>query len=146
MLNIDKLLEGLNEGQKIAVKHINGPALTTATAGAGKTRVIIARAQYMIANGVDPSQILLTTFTNKAAKEMKERIVSIVGDKGKRITVGTFHSICNRILRRHGHYLNYEKTFTILDEDETDKQSLRIRSDNRIEQDRLCFNFFVELK
>ena len=97
MLNIDKLLEGLNEGQKKAVKHINGPALTIATAGAGKTRVIIARAQYMIASGIDPSQILLTTFTNKAANEMKERIVSIVGDRGKRITVGTFHSICNRI-------------------------------------------------
>lgn len=133
MLNIDKLLEGLNEGQKIAVKHINGPALTTATAGAGKTRVIIARAQYMIANGVDPSQILLTTFTNKAANEMKERIVSIVGDKGKRITVGTFHSICNRILRRHGHYLNYEKTFTILDEDETDKIIKKISKKYNIE-------------
>ena len=121
MLNIDKLLEGLNEGQKKAVKHINGPALTIATAGAGKTRVIIARAQYMIASGIDPSQILLTTFTNKAANEMKERIVSIVGDRGKRITVGTFHSICNRILRKYGHYLNYERTFTILDEEETDK-------------------------
>ena len=121
MLNIDKLLEGLNEGQKKAVKHINGPALTIATAGAGKTRVIIARAQYMIASGIDPSQILLTTFTNKAANEMKERIVSIVGDRGKRITVGTFHSICNRILRKYGHHLNYERTFTILDEEETDK-------------------------
>ena len=121
MLNIDKLLEGLNEGQKKAVKHINGPALTIATAGAGKTRVIITRAQYMIASGIDPSQILLTTFTNKAANEMKERIVSIVGDRGKRITVGTFHSICNRILRKYGHHLNYERTFTILDEEETDK-------------------------
>lgn len=121
MLNMNKLLEGLNDGQKRAVKHINGPALTTATAGAGKTRVIIARAQYMIASGIDPSNILLTTFTNKAANEMKERIVSIVGDRGKRITVGTFHSICNRILRQHGHHLNYEKTFTILDEEETDK-------------------------
>lgn len=63
----------------------------------------------MIASGIDPSNILLTTFTNKAANEMKERIVSIVGDRGKRITVGTFHSICNRILRQHGHHLNYEK-------------------------------------
>ena len=75
----------------------------------------------MIASGIDPSQILLTTFTNKAANEMKERIVSIVGDRGKRITVGTFHSICNRILRKYGHHLNYERTFTILDEEETDK-------------------------
>ena len=133
MLDMNKLLEGLNEGQKTAVKHINGPALTTATAGAGKTRVIIARAQYMIASGIDPSNILLTTFTNKAANEMKERIVSVVGDRGKRITVGTFHSICNRILRQHGHHLNYEKTFSILDEDETEKIIRKISKKYNIE-------------
>ena len=133
MLDMNKLLEGLNEGQKTAVKHINGPALTTATAGAGKTRVIIARAQYMIASGIDPSNILLTTFTNKAANEMKERIISVVGDKGKRITVGTFHSICNRILRQHGHHLNYEKTFSILDEDETEKIIRKISKKYNIE-------------
>ena len=120
-MNAESILKGLNDGQKAAVMHINGPALTTATAGAGKTRVIVARTSYMIANGVDPSNILLTTFTNKAANEMKERIVDKVGDKGRRITVGTYHSVCNRILRQYADRLDYTKTFTIMDENDTDK-------------------------
>lgn len=120
-MNAEELLQGLNDGQKVAVKHIKGPALTTATAGAGKTSVIVKRTQYMILNGIDPSNILLTTFTNKAANEMKERIVDKVGEKGKRITVGTYHSICNRILRQYADKLDYNKTFTIMDEDDTDK-------------------------
>ena len=120
-MNAEKLLEGLNDGQKEAVKHINGPALTTATAGAGKTRVVVTRAQYMISNGVDPANILLTTFTNKAANEMKERIVDKIGEKGRRITVGTYHSICNRILRQYADKLEYNKSFTIIDENDSDK-------------------------
>ena len=120
-MNAESILKGLNDGQKAAVMHINGPALTTATAGAGKTRVIVARTSYMIANGVDPSNILLTTFTNKAANEMKERIVDKVGEKGRRITVGTYHSVCNRILRQYADRLDYTKTFTIMDENDTDK-------------------------
>ena len=71
--------------------------------------------------GIDPSTILLTTFTNKAANEMKERIVNIVGERGKRITVGTYHSICNRILRQYCTYIGYVKTFTIIDADDSDK-------------------------
>ena len=120
-MNAEELLQGLNDGQKAAVKHIKGPGLTTATAGAGKTRVIVTRAQYMILNGIDPSNILLTTFTNKAANEMKERIVDKVGEKGKKITVGTYHGICNRILRQYADKIDYNKTFTIMDEDDTDK-------------------------
>ena len=120
-MNAEEILKGLNDGQKAAVMHINGPSLCTATAGAGKTRVIVARAQYMILNGIDPSNILLTTFTNKAANEMKERIVDKVGEKGRRITVGTYHSICNRILRQHAEKLEYNKTFTIMDENDSDK-------------------------
>ena len=120
-MNAEELLQGLNDGQKAAVKHIKGPGLTTATAGAGKTRVIVTRAQYMILNGIDPSNILLTTFTNKAANEMKERIVDKVGEKGRKITVGTYHSICNRILRQYADKIDYNKTFTIMDEDDTDK-------------------------
>lgn len=120
-MNAEELLQGLNDGQKAAAKHINGPALTTATAGAGKTSVIVKRTQYMILNGIDPSNILLTTFTNKAANEMKERIVDKVGEKGKKITVGTYHSICNRILRQYADKIDYNKTFTIMDEDDTDK-------------------------
>ena len=68
----------------------------------------------MIANNIDPSTILLTTFTNKAANEMKERIVDKIGERGQRITVGTYHSICNRILRQYADKLEYNKSFTIL--------------------------------
>ena len=83
-----EVLAGLNDQQKQAAMHINGPALVTATAGSGKTSTVIARTQHMILDmGIDPSTILLTTFTNKAANEMKERIVNIVGERGKRITV-----------------------------------------------------------
>ena len=121
MSNANKLLEGLNDAQKEAVQHIGGPALCVATAGAGKTRVVITRASYMIASGIDPSKILLTTFTNKAANEMKERIVSNIGERGRKITVGTYHSICNRILRQYADKLEYNKTFTIIDESDAEK-------------------------
>lgn len=120
-MNTDKLLEGLNDGQREAVMHIKGPALTTATAGAGKTRVVIIRTQYMIANGIDPSNILLTTFTNKAANEIKERVVDKIGEKGQSLTVGTYHSICYRILRQYAEKLDYNKHFTIIDETDSDK-------------------------
>ena len=117
-----EVLAGLNDQQKQAAMHINGPALVTATAGSGKTSTVIARTQHMILDmGIDPSTILLTTFTNKAANEMKERIVNIVGEKGKRITVGTYHSICNRILRQYCTYIGYVRTFTIIDADDSDK-------------------------
>lgn len=114
----ENILDGLNPEQKEAAQHLTGPALTIATAGSGKTRTLISRSQYMIANGIESSKILLITFTNKAAREIKERIVSVVGDSGKKITVGTFHSICNRILRQYSDVINYERNFTILDEDE----------------------------
>ena len=120
-MNSEQLLNGLNDGQREAVKHIKGPALCTASAGSGKTKVVITRASYMISSGIDPSKILLTTFTNKAANEMKERIVSNIGERGQRITVGTYHSICNRILRQYGDKIGYNKTFTIIDENDSDK-------------------------
>ena len=143
-MNAESILKGLNDGQKAAVMHINGPALTTATAGAGKTRVIVARTSYMIANGVDPSNILLTTFTNKAANEMKERIVDKVGDKGRRITVGTYHSVCRRILLRYADKLNYvNNKFTVIDSEEQEKIIKRLCA-IRIDKRRLnhaCFIF-----
>ena len=115
------ILNELNEGQREAVKHINGPALTTATTGAGKTKVIVARTQYMRLEGVSPSQILLTTFTNKAANEIKKRIVDVVGEQGKFVTVGTFHSICNKILRQYSDKIGYNRNFTILDDSDIQK-------------------------
>lgn len=121
MSNTDRVLEGLNPDQLAAAKHISGPVLVTAGAGSGKTRVITIRTQYMILKGVDPSKILLTTFTNKAANEIKERIITEVGENGKLITVGTYHSICNRILRKYADHIGYTKNFSILDDSETDK-------------------------
>ena len=115
------IFEGMNEDQIMATKAIYGPVLTSAGPGSGKTFVLTRRAQYMIMQGIDPSQILLTTFTNKAANEIKERIVKVVGDEGKKMTVGTFHSICNRILRQYGEKIGYAKTFTILDENDSEK-------------------------
>ena len=115
------IFEGLNPEQVQAVKTIYGPVLVSAGAGAGKTKVLTVRAQHMIIKGIDPSQILLTTFTNKAAGEIKERIINVIGDEAKKITVGTFHSICNRILRQYGEKLGYCKTFSILSEDDSDK-------------------------
>ena len=115
------IFEGMNEDQIKATKAIYGPVLTSAGPGSGKTFVLTRRAQYMIMQGIDPSQILLTTFTNKAANEIKERIINVVGEDGKKMTVGTFHSICNRILRQYGQKIGYAKTFTILAEDDSEK-------------------------
>ena len=115
------IFEGMNEDQIMATKAIYGPVLTSAGPGSGKTFVLTRRAQYMIMQGIEPSQILLTTFTNKAANEIKERIVKVVGDEGKKMTVGTFHSICNRILRQYGEKIGYAKTFTILDDNDSEK-------------------------
>jgi DNA helicase-2/ATP-dependent DNA helicase PcrA len=93
-------LEELNESQLAAVKHVEGPSMVIAGAGSGKTRVLTFRIAYMMENGVDPFNIMALTFTNKAAKEMKERIGSIVGAaESKNITMGTFHSVFSRILR-----------------------------------------------
>jgi DNA helicase-2/ATP-dependent DNA helicase PcrA len=115
------VFEGLNPEQAETVRAIYGPVLASAGPGSGKTHCLTRRAQYMIMQGIDPSQILLTTFTNKAANEIKERIINVVGEEGKKITVGTFHSICNRILRQYGERMGYAKTFTILDESDADK-------------------------
>lgn len=115
----DALLEDLNQEQKDAVTHLDGPLLILAGAGSGKTRVITYRIAYMMErHNVAPGSILAITFTNKAANEMKERISSLVGDRSQYIWCGTFHSIFARILRRHAEDIGYGKNFTILDTDD----------------------------
>ena len=94
MATKEEILAGLNEEQQAAVKHTEGPCFITAGPGSGKTRVVVSMTQYRIINGVDPSQICLFTFTNKAANEIKERVVAAIGESGRRFTVGTYHSIC----------------------------------------------------
>lgn len=109
-------LKGLNESQYEAVTTIQGPLMVLAGAGSGKTRVLTMRIAHLIQNGVDPFNILALTFTNKAAREMKERIARVVGDSdAKSIWMGTFHSIFARILRMEAHYLGFPYNFTIYD-------------------------------
>jgi DNA helicase-2/ATP-dependent DNA helicase PcrA len=110
------LLKGLNKEQREAVLHTDGPLLILAGAGSGKTRVLTHRIAYMIKEkGVYPGSILAITFTNKAAREMKERIETILGELSENIWVSTFHSACVRILRRDIEKLGYDRSFIIFD-------------------------------
>lgn len=125
---MENLLENLNEQQIEAVKSTQGPLLILAGAGSGKTKVLTTRIAYMIQNGVKPRNILAVTFTNKAAKEMKERIGKIIGeDTVKYMWVGTFHGICGRILRENIDKYNtatgkhLDKNFTIYDDSDTNQ-------------------------
>ena len=111
-----ELLSKLNAQQKEAVLHVDGPLLVLAGAGSGKTRVLTHRIAYLINHvGVYPSNILAITFTNKAAREMKERIQKLIGNLGDNIWVSTFHSACVRILRRDIDKLGFDKSFVIYD-------------------------------
>ncbi|SDW88617.1 DNA helicase-2 / ATP-dependent DNA helicase PcrA [Lutibacter oricola] len=113
---MDKYLENLNESQRAAVVHKNGPMIIIAGAGSGKTRVLTYRIAHLMNGGVDAFNILSLTFTNKAAREMKERIGQVVGtSEAKNLWMGTFHSVFARILRSEGHNLGFPSNFTIYD-------------------------------
>lgn len=114
-------LSELNSVQQEAVKTLNGPVMIIAGAGSGKTRVLTYRVAYLISCGVPPYQILALTFTNKAANEMKERIVKLVGDKAKDVWMGTFHSMFARVLRKEAPLLGYTNSFTIYDSDDSQR-------------------------
>ncbi len=105
---------------------MNGPMIVIAGAGSGKTRVLTYKIAYLMTQGVDPFNILALTFTNKAAKEMKERIADIVGDEAKNLWMGTFHSVFARILRIEAHKIGYTSNFTIYDSDDSQKLVARI--------------------
>lgn len=111
-------LEQLNEPQQQAVQHIKGPAMIIAGAGSGKTRVLTYRIVHLMQKGVDPFNILSLTFTNKAAREMKNRIAEIVGDEARNLWMGTFHSVFARILRGEAEKIGYPSSFTIYDIDD----------------------------
>lgn len=112
-------LESLNEPQREGVLNTDGPCMLIAGAGSGKTRVLTYRIAYLIQNkDVDPFNILALTFTNKAAKEMRERIETVVGHDARNLWMGTFHSVFARILRSEAHHLGYPSNFTIYDTDD----------------------------
>ena len=117
---VERLLSDLNEPQREAVTHVNGPLLILAGAGSGKTRVLAHRVAYLIRGcGVKPEHVLAITFTNKAAGEMRERIEGLVGPVARIMWISTFHSMCARILRREAERLGYKKTFSIYDADDS---------------------------
>lgn len=113
---MNSLLTGLNKEQQQAVQHTEGPLLILAGAGSGKTKVLTFRVAYLLAQGVNPYEILAITFTNKAAKEMKSRVEGLVGDVANRIWLSTFHSFCAKFLRFEiDSFLGYNSNFTIYD-------------------------------
>lgn len=114
-----ELLKSLNKEQREAVEYNAGPHMIVAGAGSGKTRVLTYKIAYIIDEGLEPENILALTFTNKAAKEMKERIAELIGDKAQNLWMGTFHSIFARILRSEAHRLNYKPNFSIYDREDS---------------------------
>ena len=145
---MENILENLNKEQLEAAKTTQGALLILAGAGSGKTRVLTTRIAYMIQNGAIPGKILAVTFTNKAAREMKERLASILGERVvKYMWVGTFHSICGRILRQDIENYSFQsgkkldKNFTIYDETDSlaiIKQAIKkLNLDDKIYQPKL---------
>ena len=117
------LLNDLNDAQRVAVEYIDGPSLVIAGAGSGKTRVLTYKIAYLLSQGMKPWSIMALTFTNKAAREMKERIGKLVGDDlAQHLYMGTFHSIFSRILRAEAEHIGFNNNFTIYDE--SDSRSL----------------------
>lgn len=123
MMNNESLLEQLNDGQRKAVVYCDGPQLVIAGAGSGKTRVLTYKIAYLLEQGMNPWNILALTFTNKAAREMKERIGKLVGtERARYLQMGTFHSVFARILRSEAQVLGFQSNFTIYDQ--SDSRSL----------------------
>ncbi len=124
----------MNDAQREAVVSTSGPVLVIAGAGSGKTRALTYRVAHMLSMGVDAFNILALTFTNKAAKEMKERIIELVGDaEAKNVWMGTFHSIFARVLRIEGHRLGYPSNFTIYDTDDTKRLIKSLIKENNLD-------------
>ncbi len=121
---MESLLKDLNDAQRVAVINYQGPSMVLAGAGSGKTRVLTYRVAYLIYKGIDPFHILALTFTNKAAREMKERITNLVGPEARNVWMGTFHAVFSRVLRIDGYRLGYTNQFTIYDTEDS-KRTLR---------------------
>ena len=132
------LLDGLTEPQRQAVIQRGGPLLVVAGAGSGKTRVLTRRIAHLLATGdARPHEIMAITFTNKAADEMRRRVVDLVGPEANKMWVSTFHSACLRMLRSHAHVLGYERSFTIYDAGDAETAVERIMKEMNIDTKRI---------
>lgn len=136
VLLLAKYLENLNESQKKAVLHQQGPMIIIAGAGSGKTRVLTYRIAHLMNRNIDAFNILALTFTNKAAREMKERIATVVGaSEAKNLWMGTFHAVFARILRSEGHHLGFPSNFTIYDTQDSVKLITSIIKEMQLDKD-----------
>lgn len=133
----NEVLASANDEQQEAIKHQEGACMIIAGPGSGKTKTVVSRTQHMILNGIDPSQICLFTFTNKAANEMKERVKDAVGSEADKITCGTYHSVAHRLLRKYATRIGFNKNFTILSADDCKKILKKIGKERNIDPDNL---------
>lgn len=131
-MNTDFLNE-LNEAQRAAAMQTEGPVMIIAGAGSGKTKTLTYRIAHILGKGTDPFRVLALTFTNKAAREMKERITALIGDEGKSVWMGTFHAIFARILRTEAEHLGYPKSFVIYDTDDSKNLIKRIVKEQNLD-------------
>jgi DNA helicase-2/ATP-dependent DNA helicase PcrA len=134
-------LDGLNPSQLAAVEQTEGPVMIVAGAGSGKTRVITYRVAHLIKKDVDPFNILVLTFTNKAAKEMRERIMKVVGTEAKNIWMGTFHSVFAKLLRVEAEKIGYPSNFTIYDTDDSKSLLRTIVKEKQLDEKLYNVNF-----
>src|SRR3989338_7372985 len=131
-------LENLNSVQKEAVLHTEGPLLILAGAGTGKTRVLTTRLAYILeSNLCGPQNVLAVTFTNKAAQEMRERVQKLLGYGVDGMWLGTFHSVCVRILRRHAEKIDFQNNFSIIDSDDQQRLIKQILKAENIDDKQL---------
>ena len=126
--------ENLNNQQKKAVELVGSPLLIFAGAGSGKTRVLTEKIAYLIESiGIPPEHILSVTFTNKAANEMKERVQRLITHDVSKMTIGTFHSVCAGLLRKHIHVIGYDNNFTIYDQADSKQLIKKVISDMNLD-------------
>lgn len=133
---IDDILEGLSPAQRDAVVNYEGPSLIIAGAGSGKTRVLTSRIAYMLRQGVNPRSILALTFTNKAAREMRERIENMVGAEARFIRMGTFHSVFARLLRENAEKIGFPQSYTIYESNDAKNLVKSIIKDMNLSEER----------
>lgn len=137
-MKLTEILASANDEQQEAIKHQEGACMIIAGPGSGKTKTVVSMTQYRIVKGIPADEICLFTFTNKAANEMKERVRAAVGDEADKLTCGTYHSVANRILRKYGKHIGFNRSFSILSSDDAKKKIKKIAKEVGVEDDDLA--------